>query len=349
MKELEHQKYQYEHDETEIRKETQQLKESLSRQESVFIGSLDTFAKVSFQKLDEIEKYYRQHIGELNRPLSQEQLATAMANRKDVFEKIKLALEQERQQALFVVSSIRNSPNPVAIAIAPAARSLNVANQANSANPKNKDLMDNEAIKQLDVENKLLKQVNEDLINKLNAFQNDFTEKKEKFQQKLHNYEQACQDLAQKLKDSAVACDEMQKKFDKAQKATVKHKHKKNKLKEQLKEVKEQVQNLQSVQVDIVNAKQTLKSSQQEWDTTLIIAYHYHRTILVVNFVIFDILKGQLESTIKKLEEETELLRKGKVEMVKQTMVEINNLRDYIKLLQKQLQTQFYSLIMNNT
>ncbi|ETO09336.1 hypothetical protein RFI_28053, partial [Reticulomyxa filosa] len=415
VKELETEK-PYNREEIDLREEINQLKEMLAEQEQEFVEEVDQFEAVANQKLQELEKFYRDQIAQLkvqgSDQYSQEQLASMAFNSQEVYEQAKLSLAQAREQTfgiLHKIGSQSDSPNRHdAAANANANANVNanananvntnvntnvnananaIANtnvntnanvnavgaQVNGVNPSsnansaavvnvnanasaaaiannnnvneiNKNLnlpsIQNialnteylERIKLLEVENRALKEANDDLGNKLSNFQKGFTDNKDKFQQKLHSYEQACQDLAQKLKDKAKECEEWHKKMDKSQKTVQKHKHKKRKLKEELKESKKLVENLQSVQTDIVHAKQSLKSSQQEWDTMLSNA-----------------LKKQYESTIKKLEEETVSLRKSKVECVQQTVVEINNLRDYIKQLQKQFCILFYFISFVST
>ncbi|ETO25727.1 hypothetical protein RFI_11413 [Reticulomyxa filosa] len=136
-------------------------------------------------------------------------------------------------------------------------------------------------------------------------------------QQKLRSYEQTCQDLAQKLNDKTVEYDNLRAQLEKAQTSLLKHKNKKRKLKEDVKALSKELENLKRNQEDIT--KQSSRPSQEEWETK----------------------KKQLELALKKAEEDTMNARKSKLECIQQTGAEINNLRDYIKILQKQLRNNF--------
>ncbi|ETO17194.1 hypothetical protein RFI_20138 [Reticulomyxa filosa] len=373
-------------EEDDLREEINQLKEMLADQEKEFVAEVEQFEMVANQKLQELERFYRAQIDELNAKLgndqfSKQQLESMTSSHKEIYEQTKMSLAQAMEQTFTVLrtnnphapngnnsNNIDGSDSATATAAAKAVvngmhvpqlggngnmlnMNMNMHGNGNIDNNSNlnhsgvngashlhhngnvnheeskKVIIQNdpkliaannelsEKLKQLEAENKLLKHGNEDLVNKLSSFQKGFTDKKEKFQQKIQTYEQNYQNLEQQLKENIKALNELQKKTEKSQKTVQKQKNKNKKLKEELKESKKQIQDLESLQTDIAHLKQSFKTSQQEWNT----------------------MKEQFELIIKRSQEEADVLRQSKVEYVRQTMVEMNKLRDYIKQLQKQI------------
>ncbi|ETO11919.1 hypothetical protein RFI_25457, partial [Reticulomyxa filosa] len=117
VKELETEK-PYNREEIDLREEINQLKEMLAEQEQEFVEEVDQFEAVANQKLQELEKFYRDQIAQLkvqgSDQYSQEQLASMAFNSQEVYEQAKLSLAQAREQTfgiLHKIGSQSDSPN----------------------------------------------------------------------------------------------------------------------------------------------------------------------------------------------------------------------------------------------